>query len=118
MTMQLPKEIFTAVNLRRYTAVVYDTNGRPEAQTYTTIPIVASVQPAGPQDLLHLEEGNRTKDVIVVWSETEIRPGDESVGTEPDHIEWQGKLYECHMVERFNMLALPHYKATAIRHQV
>jgi len=116
--MQLPSEIFQTVTVTRWSAGSYDSNGRFVDGSQSTIAITASVQPASPQDLIHVEEGNRTKDVIVAWTETELTPGNEALGTIPDHITWQGNLYECHKVERFNMGALPHYKAIAIRHQI
>lgn len=117
--MQLPVEIFSTVTVTRWAAGSYsDTTGLFVDGASSTFTITASVQPASPQDLLHVEEGNRTKDIIVVWTETELTPGSEALGTIPDHITWQGNLYECHKVERYNMLALPHYKAIAIRHQV
>lgn len=67
----------------------------------STFGIVASVQPASGRDLLRLEEGQRTRETITVFTPDDLRTADEAAGTPADRIEWQGSLYEVQLVENW-----------------
>lgn len=61
--------------------------------TYADSSIVGSVQPATPQELEMLPEGSTVRDVISVWSATEIRMGDGNTA-EPDVLVIDGASFK------------------------
>ena len=101
--------------LRRRAAGVW-TAGRytPGAAAETTV--TAVVQPAGPEDLLDLPEGERVKAVVRVHTTSELRTADESAGTDPDRIVIDGEEWEVRRVwNETHTDVLPYYKALAVR---
>ncbi len=80
--------------------------------------ITACVQPAGMEEMLHMEEGERSKDGIAVWTQDVLRTLDERVGTRADHVEWDGFLWEVHKIEEFSITPdLKHRHAICIKEQ-
>lgn len=77
--------------------------------------IRASVQPASEKDLLRLPEGLRTRDMVTILTDDELRTANETAQTEADRIEHQGEQYEVVAVERFEMGQLNHYDCVARR---
>jgi len=113
MNLQMPSEMFTSVTLTVWAAGSY-VSGRWVAGSSSTAPITASVQPAGPRDLLHLPEGDRTKGAVKIYTDAELSEGDESAGLVPDQITWNGEQWEVQKVWR-HALGLGHHKAMALR---
>lgn len=60
--------------------------------------IVASLQPVSGQDLMHLPEGQRTKTVIKLYTNTVLYTVREAVSKVADIIVWEGKEYEVSRV--------------------
>lgn len=112
-TLQMPSDMFTDVTLTSYAAGSY-TSGRWSAGASSTSTISASVQPAGPRDLMHLPEGDRTKAAVKLYTDSELSEGDESSGLVPDQITWNGEQWEIQKVWR-NALGIGHHKGMAIR---
>lgn len=75
----------------------------------------AAVQPARPNELLLLPEGQRTRGAIRLYSEIEIRTADEVAGTAADVVTWEGKEYEVHQSELMRGFGMAVYKALAVR---
>jgi hypothetical protein len=75
------------------------TNGVFVEGTASTFQIQASVQPASARDLLRLPEGERTSDVIAIYTPTELRASSQPDRTLSDRITYRGALYELEHVE-------------------
>jgi hypothetical protein len=73
--------------------------------------VTASVQPASGKELDRLPEGFRTREVLAVYTATELRVG--AAGVPPDRIEVQGGTYEVQAVERWESGG--YWKALAAR---
>lgn len=117
--MQITSDIFTSVTLLRYAAGGYDSHGRPVAGTETSVSITAAVQPGGMKELMSLEEGDRTKDTIAVWSQDPIYTLDEVQGRKADRISWDGSYWQVRKVESYGTTPeLKHYHAIAVREQM
>jgi len=86
---------------------------------YTESTIQASVQPAGAEELERLDEGDRTKGAVGVWSETELTAGNEATGTKADQIQYLDEWWEVKKVEPYigghHTSSLSHYAAVAVR---
>lgn len=76
----------------------------------TILEITASIQPATPKELQRLPEGDRTRDVIAIWTTTELRVGE---GAQADRVSYGGATYEVQAVERWDLGA--YWKALAAR---
>ncbi len=115
-----PAGMFTAVPLKRWPAGGhYDAVGAwVEGGAPTTSTITASVQPvdlADTNELLHLAEGDRTKESVKIYTRTELKMGKEgTTGQTPDEITWLGAQWQVKRVFP-NILGIAHYKAIAVR---
>lgn len=93
----------------------------PGAATDTSI--VASVQPATGEDLQVLPEGLRTARGIRVFTSSELRTADPTVGTTSDELVIAGLYgidsgtYQVQLVKAFLHRGLQHHDAVATRHQ-
>lgn len=88
--------------------------GRRVAPVSTTFEIVASVQPASGRDIARLPEGQRSSEVMTIFTKTELRPAQPELGTEPDRVAIDGGVFEVASVQRWNKLG-NFFKATAVR---
>jgi hypothetical protein len=75
--------------------------------------IQATVEPLDGQDLLLIPEGERTKEMIRIYSELELKTADEACARKADVVRYQGKLYEVHKVKTWTQL-IPHFETIAI----
>ena len=113
----MPSEFFQSVTLKRYAAGSYS-GGRWVAGTETVATITACVQPAGPAELLSMEEGDRQKDQITLWTQDAIYTLDEVTGRKADRVSWDGEYWQVRKVEQFTITPeLKHYHATCVREQ-
>lgn len=78
------------LNVRRYGSVDW-VKGRPENQKCEEFCIVANVQPLTGKEVLKLEEGERTKDHLNLWTKGDIR--------KKDVVKRCNELYEVQNVE-------------------
>jgi hypothetical protein len=90
------------------------TAGRWTDGASSTATIRASVQPAGPRDLLHLPEGDRTKGAVKIYTDSELSEGDESLALVPDELTWNGEQWQVQKVWR-HALGIGHHKGLALR---
>jgi hypothetical protein len=81
----------------------------------TTFTIKANIQPADSEDLLKLPELERTKDVIIVFTPTVIKAGNQATQQKADVISWQGYNYEVYRVATYAMGVLDHTEAICVR---
>lgn len=88
--------------------------------TPTTLHIKANVQPLlKGADLLILPEGDRTKELIKVYTTSPLLQRKEgSTPNEGDLIAWDGKVYEVLKVIAYKMGLLDHYKAICVRKEL
>ena len=115
--LPLPSEMFSDVTLTRYAAGSY-VGGRWVEGASSSVTITACVQPATPRDLLRLEEGDRTSEAIAVWSPDAMQSLNETAGTQPDRISYDGKTWLVKIVEWWDPTPqLTHYRALAVREQ-
>jgi hypothetical protein len=75
------------------------TNGLFVEGTASTFQIQASVQPASPKDLQRLPEGERTMNVIVIFTTTELLLASQAARTLSDRIAYRGANYEVEDVD-------------------
>lgn len=93
---------------------------RPGAQSYTdgrlstaagsTFSIAASIQPySNGSRLQPLPEGQYAKDVVVIYTTTELR------SRPPDQVDYGSETYEVYAVETWEAPRTTHYRAYASR---
>ena len=93
----------------------YGTDGRlAAAASPSTFTILASVQPASPEQLEDVPEGQSTSDSKLVLTETELRPRKDGVH-EPDVISIDGRDYRVHSVEKWDHWGETHYEVVALK---
>ena len=115
--MQMPSELFYAVTIRRNSPGRY-TAGRWVDGAWTDISITGNVQSGGFKEMMHLEEGERSKDTIAVRSPSPIYTIDEVAGKKADRVFYDGVYWEAHKVEHNpGPPELAHYYAVCIREQ-
>lgn len=86
--------------------------GRWVEGTAETFEITASIQPATPKELQRLPEGDRVRDVIAIWTTTELRVA-ASPAAQADRVTYAGAVYEVQAVERWDLGA--YWKVLASR---
>ena len=75
------------------------------------IDTIGIVQPAGKDALEQLPEGDRTRDAVAVFTETELNCGGSDRAA--DEIEWRGARYRVASVRRWD--AFDYCQAVAVR---
>jgi hypothetical protein len=85
--------------------------GRWQPGEAEELEVNAAVQPASPQELARLPEGQRSREVLAVYTPTELRIG--GPGAAADRLEHAGATYEVQSVERWD--AGGFYKALAAK---
>ena len=114
MAIETPAEQFASVTRKRRAAGELH-EGTWHEGNVTSSTITASVQPVSGQDLRRLPEGTRTTDAVRIFSEDELRVGNETDRTPPDRVVYLGEEYEVTSVQRWSMGQLDHYDAMAVR---
>lgn len=98
----------------RVAAREYDAHGRLEvAGAPTTFTILASVQPAEPEQMKDVPEGQSTADAKLILTETELKERSET--TEPDTISIDGEDFRVYSVEKWQHWGETHYEAIALK---
>jgi hypothetical protein len=75
------------------------TDGRFEPGSSTPVTVTASVQPLSGRDLLRLPEGLRTKELIKIYSPTQLYV--QGAGQDPDVISVRGVSYQIETAEQW-----------------
>ena len=79
------------------------------------IEIIASIQPLSPYEVLQLPEGQRTKEIVKVYTTTGLRQTIEQQNLKGDRIAYKGRLYEVRKVSSWETFTdIPHFKAVAV----
>ncbi len=74
------------------------TLGRVTAGASSALSISASVQPATPEDMKRLPEGQRIDETIKLYTTTELKTVDVDAQTAADRITYDGQVYEVQQV--------------------
>jgi len=74
-------------------------NGRV-SETTEILPMSGVIAPATPRQLERLAEGDRSAEIIAVYSLTTLTPGTEQLA--PDLVEWRGRMYRVISLDDFH----------------
>ena len=61
-----------------------------------------------------LPAGDREKDAIRIYTETELFAANDQTKTKADRIDYRGRTYEVRKVEPWTPTDIPHFKAIAV----
>lgn len=81
----------------------------------TELEIPASVQPMKPNERLLLPEGQRTKEVVKIFTVERLCTTDERGGTKADIITSKGRLFEIAGVDDWTKTDLPHFMSIGVK---
>lgn len=105
---------------RRFTftaGAIDPATGRPAAATSVDTPnLRANIDPVPGEDIAKLPEGQRSSDQIYIITQADLRGGDETSQEPPDHVLYDGKIYEVQAVKPFPSV-LVHIEVRAKRIQ-
>jgi hypothetical protein len=90
-------------------------DGRWVAGATSTFTMPAAVQPAKPDELLDLPEGQRTRGALKIYADAELRTADEETGVGADVITYGGRDYQVRAAEYLAGFGLAAFKAIATR---
>lgn len=90
----------------------YDTHGIYVSGVETQISILASVQPASPDDMKLLPEGRRQSRAFTIYSDVEILP---ATNQNPDQLIIFNERYEVMSCARWQNKIINHYASLVIR---
>ena len=79
----------------------------------TPVVIEANIQPVGYKETMIMEEADRSKKMVKVYSESPIYSEEENENG-PDEFEWEGDRYRVMKVLNYSMGILNHTKAIAV----
>lgn len=85
----------------------YGSDGYPKQQKFETFTFTGSVQPISGLEILQVPEGDRTRQVMNVFTSFELKGEDLVVR--------DGVDYEVRTVEKWVQLSLAHFKARIVR---
>jgi hypothetical protein len=84
--------------------------------TSSTVPIMATIQPANDQDLINLPAGTRSSDVVKIYTFTELFTVEDNGGNQqPDRITWMGSEYEITSKSVRQMGVINHFRFWATK---
>ena len=86
-------------------------DGRWQKDQPQKLSVPACIQPLTGVDLQRLPEGQRTRDHVVVFSESPLQTADAAAGTPADVLTWFGRRYEVQAVEAWG----PFWKCVAAK---
>jgi len=91
--------------------------GKPVPATAVDVPIKANIQPVGYAELMQLSEADRSKELMMLMTASEVRAMREG-SWEADEFEWNGLMWEVVKVRAFKMRVRNHYQAICARKQL
>jgi len=104
--------------LKRSTGAATYADGYAQQVTRGSVSFGGSVQPLTGDELLDLEEGQRSRDPRIILTETELKTVDKSTGIPADIVEYEGKDYVVYKVEPYVEWSgggVQHYEVTILR---
>lgn len=86
------------------------------AGTYTEFQIIASIQPINGRELQMMPEGQRTREMVRIYTKSGLRPTIEQQNVKGDLVSYKGRQWEVQKVEEweFSWDGLAHFKAIAL----
>lgn len=106
------------IPVTRYAAGDYDDSGRWEDGKCSTFNIIANVQDKLTfQDRQMLEEGDRGRRAIRIYTPIELRFAKQGKGIVGDTVIWLNEVYEVMYAATYRMGVLDHTKAIAVRRE-
>lgn len=80
----------------------------------TDFDIIASIQPMKPFEVEQQPEGQRSKEMIKIYTVQGLRPTIEAQKVKGDRLSYRGRTYEVQRVETWDFVTdIPHFKAIA-----
>lgn len=92
----------------------YDQDGKWAEQDPQSIPLMVNVQEAGGSDLELLPEGYKSKRVILIFAEDELKAVSKKDKTKADLILWDGDTFQVEKLKNWQHIT-GHYEALAVR---
>lgn len=111
--MGLIDSLAKPLTVKRHTAGAY-VNGRWDEAAPEEIAMKGAVQPAKPNELMNLPEGQRTRASIKIYSDAELLTVDESAARKADVITYNGRDYEVKETGLYEGFGLKAYKSIAL----
>lgn len=114
--MGLLERFGSTYTVRRYEAGHYDRGRWVAGTSYTDMYIVASIQPLTGKERELLPEGERTKEVIRIYTKYGLRQAMEQQNVKGDRVTYKGRAYEVRRVDTwdFDFDGMAHIKALAV----
>ena len=89
-----------AITVRRFGGGAVDpSTGFYGGEVFADTPTTAVVQPSTPKETEKLDELERTKEAITLYTRAALLTSDVSTAGKADEITWKGKTYEVQIVE-------------------
>ena len=104
------------VSVKRYGGYTL-VEGKPIMDPQTEFDIEANIQPASADDLVRVPEGQRDRDIQVVFTSTELFSANKTAERKADRIQYNGKAYEVFNAATYRMGVLDHTEALMIGEQ-
>lgn len=103
-----------SLEIRRPGQGTYDEHGRWQTQDKEPLIIKGAVQPLTPKEIMQDVDARHVKEVIKIYTPTELRTVDDVKKIQPDVVVYKGAEFEVHKVGDWNNF----YKVIAIRREV
>lgn len=107
---------FTTVTVTRYGAPTL-VRGQPQFSTTTFDITDANVQPASKDDLMMLPEGQRDRDVQIMFTTQTLQASGKINNGKGDRISYNSKVYEVVFTNEYRMGVLDHTEAFMVEVQ-
>lgn len=114
MLLPLIPHLFDTYSKTTYAAGGY-VDGRFVAGAGTTTEFTAYIEPIEPDELVDLDEGQRSRAAVRIITRELLQTANEKLGIQADRIDLDYEEYEVVRVSRFRSQTLPHYEAIALR---
>lgn len=105
--------IGTTITLHRRAAGTY-VDGLWVSGGLTTSSLTAHVQPADPETIQILPEGERTEGAIAIYTRAPLISSNDETGLESDRVVWNGREYRVRIVEDWTQ-SFGYARALAVR---
>jgi len=110
--IDIPTETIT---IERFAEGSWSNNGRYEKGDAETFTIEASVQPASGNQVKILPEHRRTEEIIVIYSDKQLRVNDNKKNKSGDTLLHSGKKYEILNVKDWSRTDIPHFECLGVK---
>lgn len=111
----------STLTIYRYTEGYYQGGRWVDGALEPPFDITCNIQPYRQgEESIFLPEGTRADDVVIIYTQTELKTADQFTSTEGDYFQLDGRDYKVYAVENWSRsnLKLDHYKVYAIRRDI